>query len=277
MSRSFDIVYLAFVISVIVTVGLFTDDSHMQPVGAYISVVNGECSKYAIAPGSEVLIIKSDQNAAYSPGMTPVHHIHNNTYNSQVQKTNASASAYVHTLIEAADDASRYTHEQLIGFWDYLSTYVGEHRWHLAFLSITSSYALIAFRMLYLSYELNKPTWWSQWRKQLSLSELFSLDDSALIDDLLTCLQHRYTTNQTLENFSAPIVLFLTDIAREKKLLSTYSFWVRVRRYTGFASRLFPCNKELAADVSGRLERISFLHSRVMHYMSAKKVRESKK
>lgn len=131
-------------------------------------------------------------------------------------------------------------------------------RFHLLPLAggLVGTYALMQTYLWYIAFKLSDCTW-SEWRKSLSLEELFSFTQSDLAKELLHSIKAHYAHIMDYASTN-PVTLFFKQAEEELQLLKRYQL---IANYLNKArlSSIFFYNSELLSSIKDRIQRLQFI------------------
>lgn len=162
---------------------------------------------------------------------------------------------------DARAECGRFIGEQKITLFATLShaaSYVGEHKLESVLTTLLLTYSAIQARVFYLNRQLSNTHNWSLWRAETSLEEFFSMSQQQLCSELLSEVQRRYATPNTVHDVVHSLTQFIADTEREIELLKEYqqfAEWLatlKIRQLSFVDTALL----EACAD---RIQRISYL------------------
>lgn len=198
-----------------------------------------------------------------------------NIYNTQGMQTNVDVVVQnqqttmslikneVHAQFEKAS-------EQLTALTEWIKT----NKIKVILTSLTSGYALLALYLMRIYARMHDQTLWSRWRYEDSYEQLMSIPQKELARDLVFAIQQRYTTSAQFNDFIRPLVQFMRDIEKEKKMLKRYietTKWIgRVR-----LQRIFPINDTKIELAKTLLQRLLFLEHIFISWAAEFKIQQN--
>jgi|GEM_PF-48688 glycerate dehydrogenase len=138
-----------------------------------------------------------------------------------------------------------------------------------------------SFSYLYFLYQLKSDSvyladkdLWSKWNGSKKLSEFFTMDNNELIEELLLDIQVKYTDVENVGDFSLPFTSFFQAVEEEEKKLSRYAKHHKIINRLKL-EKAFQLDENLITEIDNRLDRLSFLKTKLWQWLSAKKIQEN--
>lgn len=220
--------------------------------------------EYQVPVGGWVLV-PSNNNAACTV----------NAYNLQNQANTQQQRAQ---QLQSLNNSVKITFEDMLalknklqasgmGLCEFLQNYISEHKWRVTAGAVATGYLALQGRLWWLSVALRTGTWWSNWRDGISLSQLFEIPEQQLEDDLRVAIHERYTSAHSLEHARSPYTAFLLDVDQEMAMLNAYTWWCTTIA-TLRLQWLFFVNQDLVLKIPSRLDRLAYIRSRFMRFLS---------
>ena len=131
------------------------------------------------------------------------------------------------------------------------------------------TYALLQTYLWYIAFKLSDYKW-SEWRKSVSLEELFSFTQSDLAKELLHSIKAHYA--HIIDYASTnPVTLFFKQAEEELQLLRHYQ---KIADYLSKIrlSSIFFYNSELLGSVKDRIQRLQFIKGSFAASLPAQKL-----
>jgi hypothetical protein len=153
-------------------------------------------------------------------------------------------------------------------------TWILNNKIQAAAYALGISYVCYNAYLAYLQYRLQATDNWSLWNNQTSYEELQATPPHALAETLLQELQQRYTTAQSIENFSEPLVIFFKAIETEEYLLKAYYRLATWSKNTGIGKFMW-IDDQLYTDCHIRLKKLTLLKSIFVQWISDLRINRS--
>ena len=119
-------------------------------------------------------------------------------------------------------------------------------------------YGIVLYQVKTLERYIRSDDCWGDWRK---LTDLYSLKDEKLVEDLLRLTQRRYL------DVSDPVNKFLSDLKVESESLTKYENLCYYIKKVPILNRLFFINEELLNSVSNRKQCVEFLINKMLNWV----------
>lgn len=163
--------------------------------------------------------------------------------------------------------------EQCMEGTTYIHSWITENKLKFCLYSASAFYIALNAYLLYLQKQIQAADNWSLWKQELSAQELNALAPETLADILLHELQERYTTVNSLENFSEPLVVFFSAIEAEEKYLRSYQWfcwWCK----KFFIAKIMWIDEPLLAACTPRLKRLAYIKKVFVQWMARYKIKK---
>jgi hypothetical protein len=133
------------------------------------------------------------------------------------------------------------------------------HKGKAAIASLLAGYGIVIATLHYLEHVTTKTTCWSSWQAALSTSQLKSMPQEALAQQLFAAIKTRYLpAHYTTAHFLDPIVHFKNESAQELHTLERQLKIHNVLCYTKLAC-IVPGHASLMARALDKAERLHYL------------------
>jgi len=246
---------------------LYADDANPQfalppnlqslTIPINVSVTNASSSDAASVTKQDSIQNADVSSSSESASVSQVKDI---TFSQKVSESGAAVAALLAAQL----------HEESSSFRGFISSCFA-NKFKLALGSAALLYCYVFYRLKKMEWSLLRDHCWSLWKNQLSLQELYMINNHDLIKDLLVAIQGRYTNVHNLDDFNTPLTFFVRDIDDEGRMLTSYEKTVRWLERLRLR-RLFSINTTLIEQAAPRRERLNYLKGRVWSWISENKV-----
>ncbi len=204
-------------------------------------------------------------------------HVHaHNTQSAQVSSANLNApTTTVSTITSVSNELYAHLAQVQDAFKQRAQKLLSTIRKHpiKTILGVTAGcYGTLALYTAFLASRLQKNSWWSSYKTELSLDDLYKIEDTELTHDLLAAIQQRHGALTTLDE---SLKKFFSDIDTEVLYARRYlAIIARIRKL--HLSLFFPINNILLESLPERVSRVLFLKSRIERFILNRTIDKSK-
>ncbi len=204
----------------------------------------------------------------------------NNFYMNQNNNNQSASSATVNEVITSIKKINwphpqDYAKGAYGSLKHYLQTTILQHKIRTCLIIMGSAYAFTYAQLAHSAYKLDSSDSWTLWKRSYTLEELLGMPQLELAQELLIAVQKRYSTVDDLYDFITPLVSFINHTDHEiklcKKFLNLHS-WIKWTRLTF----LFPTHEQLKAQAHEKINRLAYLKSLLLNWLSEHKIAMNK-
>jgi len=186
-----------------------------------------------------------------------------------VNQINNNNTTVLNTIL-FFQEAKKEVGERLEGLYSFIYKY----RYRSAALMGGLVYGYILLEVMRGNRYLGRIDLWASWKKEVQLTDLLSLSQDLLAQELLIEIQRRCTNRENPADFIGSLVTFLRQIEDEIKyvsyLMKMYGTLRKVR-----LALLFPFNKGLFFHISDQLNRLIYIRTTFLNWAANYKIEQN--
>jgi len=157
-----------------------------------------------------------------------------------------------------------------------ISAFVQNNPKMVAIGSLAIPYLALNAVLLYLHSKLNNSKYWSQWRSNLEIEELYLIPRQTLYSDLLTNIQTRYINFKNFRDNLAPLSNFLAEVEQEETYIKQYLYIIKILRSVR-ANGLVFYSHNFYKQLNKRSSRLVFIKGAFLNWYAEHKLNTSEK
>ncbi|MGE0206335.1 MAG: hypothetical protein AB7R69_00630 [Candidatus Babeliales bacterium] len=171
--------------------------------------------------------------------------------------------AYAHQWLQnfslqSVQPFAQEARKQFFDITDFCKEYVISNKYSLGLKACGLVYGAVWLKLLYHAHLILRDDTWSCWKQSIPFDVLSIMPEQELGKELIVAAQQQYQTADTLHDLLSPLMMFLQDVDKEHKQLTSF---IRMHDWlsTLHITWLFPKQIKLVACAQEKAKRLNYL------------------